>query len=205
MTPLDIEGVSTGIADAPDLGCGTGAQDDQVNIADALVIETQTGDTVGRRGDGQRQVEHANAVGNNGVAEHPIAVWRGAKDERQVLAAQLEARCRGQTRQALTGMAGPQHAVGVEQVKPTLARGRDDQAERGRIVIGQEGEGRRTALDADEGRRHQNFAIGGFGRCCILDRLFRRWPAGGQDAERCRYKERSPQGPRTAKVRPGQR
>lgn len=72
-------------------------------------------------------------------------------------------------------------------------------------MIGQEGEGRRTALDADEGRCYQNFAIGRFRRCRILNCLFRRWTAGSQDAQRRCYKERSPQGPRTAKVRPGQR
>ncbi len=100
-------------------------------------------------------------------------------------------------------MAGAQFAIGVEQVEPALARRRDDQAERGRVAVGQEGEGRRAALDADKGGRDQDFAIirldfGGF-----LDRLLRGRAAGCQNAEGGAYKERSPQGPRTAKVRPG--
>lgn len=100
-------------------------------------------------------------------------------------------------------MARAQDAIGIEQVQPAFARRRDDQAERGCVAIGQEGEGGRAALDADEGRRDQDFTIGGLDCGRFLDRLFRCRTAGCQNAEPSGYKERSPQGPRTAKVRPG--
>ncbi|SDL95202.1 hypothetical protein SAMN04488568_103151 [Maricaulis salignorans] len=100
-------------------------------------------------------------------------------------------------------MAGAKLAVRIEQVEPAFARRGGDQTERCGIRIGQEGEGRRAALDTDKGRSDQDFAIGGFDRCGLFDRLFRRRATGGQRAERRCYKERSPQGPRTAKVRPG--
>ena len=200
---LDVQDILAGITDPPDLGARAIAQNYQIDIAGALAVQAETGHTVGWRSLGQWQVENANAVGDDSIAQDGVGVGGGPEDQRQVFAAQLKAgRCR-QAREPHTGMAGAKLAIGIVQVEPALTRRGDNQAERGGVGIGQEGEGRRAALGPDKGRGDKDFAIAGLDRGGLLDGLLWRRATRGQCAERRRYKERSPQGPRTAKVRPG--
>ena len=142
---------------------GSGSQNNQFDETGTFAQQAQSCHTVGGFGRLQRQFENLGAVPNDCIAQNTVAVGGCAEDQRQRFAAQLEPRCRCDTRKARTGMAGQQLAIQVEHVQSAFARGGDDKAQRGGVAVRQKVDGRSPAFHTGEGRGHQNFGDRRFG------------------------------------------
>ena len=129
----------------------------QVDIAGAFAQQADTRDAVGGLDRAQRQVQHARAGADHGIAEDLAIIRGGAEDQRQAFPAQFEVRGHRDRAEPGARMTGHQFPVQIEQVEPAFARCGDDIPQGGRIGVRQEVDIAAAALHAGEGGGDKDF------------------------------------------------